>query len=252
MKKFYLLITACLACEGLILLLIPWVYARTIQESHIGILVLLPLLIVFSLLIFWLVRSMNQTVQAAARKEAEQFCRDLVSERNRSLKEEEKELLRLLEESRAGDTGFQLPEDSYVRYCSHPLADAVLRHKALLLKERKIRFSAFAAVPRILALDDTVLLSVLMNLIDNGADAAARTDHPEVSVHLFVQSGFLVCQVVNSAVSAPSFGRSSKREAGHGLGLSILKEACQSRNGRFSTEHRDGRTVSTAILQLDE
>lgn len=250
MKQIYRLIFYYLACEIGMLLLIPIAHYGLLEDSYIGFWLLLPLLFLSFWLAIKLIRTVGETIKVSAARRAESVCFDLVSARNEALQQEQKELLDLLEQTKSGQPIFELPQESYIRYCSHPLIDAILRHKALSLKERGVEFQAVAAVDRDTDVDQTALLAVLMNLIDNGADAALKTGNPSVSVRLFTKAGYLICRVENTALQAPTPGRSSKKEKGHGLGLSIVQDACKNNQGSFHTEYKDGKTISTATLRL--
>lgn len=143
----------------------------------------------------------------------------------------------------------------FINYCPNHLVDSLLYHKALKMKEGGIEHSIVAAIPKELALDDFVLVSVLTNLIDNAIEATLSLDHErKIDIHLFVRANVLVCKVDNTVLENVSIekGRSTKKEKmKHGLGLLIIENACRKHGGLFSQKIEDGWCKSTAMLCLD-
>ncbi len=259
MKRLYLLIAAFVFCEVLVLVTIPFLQEQVPDHLCWGILFLFLVLAALLGLAFCLIRKAQAVVDASAKQESQRICQKLLSERSGSLKAEREQLIELAKKLESGGSVLALPEESYRRYCAHPLTDAILRHKIPLLKDKGITVKVSAILPEQLALDQTILLSVLMNLLDNAGQAAMQAAQTgsvkgEVGIKIFTKAGYIIFQVENSALKPPKTGCSTKKEPGHGLGLLILQEVCKEKNGRLKIQfdEKKRRVTSEVILPLDD
>lgn len=259
MKRLYLLISAFVFCEALILVTIPFLQGQARETFFWGIMFLFLVLAALFYLAFCLIRTAQAIIDASARQESQRICQELLSERSGSLKTEREELIQLANTLESGESVLSLPEESYRRYCAHPLTDAILRHKIPMLKDKGISVKVSAILPEQLNLDQTILLSVLMNLIDNAGQAAAEVVQSgslkaQVGIKIFTRAGNIIFQVENSALQAPDTSHSTKKKPGHGLGLLILQEVCKEKNGRQKICFAKDRhcVISEIILPLDD
>lgn len=250
-KKLYRLLILYLVCELGMLLIFPFIHNQIMHNFYLSFIVIFVLLLICFILVFRIIQTARAAIDQSAKEYSEITCRKLLQGRNGSLKKEQEELIRLAEQMRKNNKPVLLPEESMVRYCPHPLADAILRHKVINMKERGISTDVSAALPADLKISDKNLLAILMNMIDNAADAAEKTDSPSVSIRLWIKSGYMVCQVKNTAVDKPTPGVSSKKETGHGFGLKIIEDTCRKEGGSYHIETSDGWCTTTASLQLE-
>lgn len=106
-------------------------------------------------------------------------------------------------------------------------------------------------LPETLPIRDDDLTSLLINLLDNAVEAAARLPDPSdrwLSLSCDTEGGALVLRCVNAA-PPPDAGRTSKADlTAHGFGLSILRETAEKYGGTFTWE-RDAEGF-LAVLSL--
>lgn len=260
MRKIVILVVCLLLGEGVLLIILPFLYRQFAQSIYTGVLFLIPFIIGISFLVYALLAQTEKVIEQNAKKQSAQLCQQLLAERQGSLKAEREELLHLIDTLQAGNDVLALPIESYQRYCPHPLTDAILRHKILQFKKEGIDCTVSAAIPSALGIEDTTLLAVLINLLDNAGQAAKNAIQTtakrpvQISIKLFCKAGHLVIKVINPALQGPTIGKSTKTDPGHGFGLSIIEQTCKENGGSYIAEFDQSTHLckSTAILQIKE
>ena len=118
--------------------------------------------------------------------------------------------------------------------------DSALTVRKKMLEEKKIAFLYELCDLRILPLPAADFCAIIMNLLDNAAEASERyyDETPEHFVRLTVRhhADMLFIECVNPCPSRPLEKRneryvSLKKESGHGLGLVMVKHIVDSING---------------------
>ena len=109
--------------------------------------------------------------------------------------------------------------------------------------------------------DETLLLSLVVNLVENGLRASG--DRPDISVHITAQGNFTCIIVKDHGCGIPKeqiplivepFYRvdkaRSRKHGGAGLGLTICREICACHGGslHIESEEKQGTTVTAKIL----
>lgn len=103
------------------------------------------------------------------------------------------------------------------------------------------------------------LVTIVGNLLDNAFDAVASLPEPRVSVAFATPGTDLDIQVTNNGPGLQAeelerifqLGFSTKPGAeGHGIGLSLVRRACNRMDGKVHTETIDGGTAFVVRLPL--
>ena len=138
--------------------------------------------------------------------------------------------------------------------CDNRVAAAVLSAKAARAEAEGTAFRADALLPEPVGLEDTDLMSVLSNLLDNALDAAREAPEPRVEVTLRRQAGVVALRVTNTIPpgTVPSFRGTRKADrTAHGLGLSIAEEICRAHGGSLTMTAGPGLVTADALLPED-
>lgn len=191
-------------------------------------------------------------IKTNARKTSRKYCSKLIKERNESRSKEKKELLAIFDQIQNHKEISIKNIDIFRHYCSYPLIDAILKQKARQMKEKKVGFSVSAVVSRYESADQTAVLAILMNLLDDAIDAAIKTSDPFVDIRIWTKSGYLIFKVRNTANNQPSIGSSTKEYQGHGVVLQIILQTCQKKLGNMQIENDEKNCTITATMQLEE
>lgn len=162
----------------------------------------------------------------------------------------------LKEESSVANADFlqSFVQDVPFSHCANRTADAVLFEAAGQMKEKGIQARFDVSLPEDPNLDSSVLMSLMTNLLDNAMRAAqdCAPANRFVSLEMFVRKGSLVCICENSVENDIRIikGKSTKSGAGHGYGLQILEDLCQTHQGAFSWEIKEGTCRAMAVLAV--
>ncbi|MBQ1378003.1 MAG: GHKL domain-containing protein [Lachnospiraceae bacterium] len=137
-----------------------------------------------------------------------------------------------------------------------PLDSALASRDAVLQKEQ-IEFTYELCDLRNLPLSDFDFCSIIMNLLDNAAEAVRGLDpdHPDRYIHLQIKHvrDMLLIRCENSCSPLPlkkKNGRfvSNKKEQGHGFGLQIIEDTAVKIGGTCSFSQE--KSIFTALVNL--
>ena len=143
------------------------------------------------------------------------------------------------------------------RWTEHIAVNAILQDAANRAREAGITFRAAAAVPKELFVSDEDLCALLMNLLDNALEGAARTPAGREKIVLFhmrAAGGFLPILCENSfdgRVEQDSRGNLRTRKAdpaSHGFGLCQMRAVAEKYDSVLDVTWTEERfTVQTAL-----
>lgn len=252
MTNLYRLFLRYLLAQMAVLASVPFVHEQILFKNYVWSILLILLMFICFYLVVKIMKVTQIVIETNAKKASRKYCSKLIEERNVSLSLEKQELLYLYNEIQNGKVISIQNIDVFRHYCSYPLIDAILKQKAGLMKQKKIDYNISAVVFKTIAADQTAILAILMNLLDNAMDAALETKKPIVDVRIWTKGGYLIFKIENTAVSPPTFGFSTKVLEGHGLGLRIVEQTCLKNSGTVQTQFDNNRCIITATMLMEE
>lgn len=138
-------------------------------------------------------------------------------------------------------------------YTQHFAINAILQNSAAKAAAMGVAFHAQASIPAEVEIREEDLCALLLNMLDNALEAASQAEPKEVWCKLTLSQGFLAIQCENTfsgALKRDEKGRllSTKREEGHGFGLSQMRAVAEKYHSVLDVSWEEGRfTVQTAL-----
>ena len=136
------------------------------------------------------------------------------------------------------------------------MIDAILNSKMSLIKARSIPVSAKAAAPNETDLSDIDLCVILGNLLDNAMEACVEQGAAEerfIRIYMGVMKKQLYISVQNTFSGRKKRTErlvSTKRESGHGYGLSRIDAVVKRNGGYINRQNEDGIFATEVMLPL--
>lgn len=135
--------------------------------------------------------------------------------------------------------------------CENTVVDAFLSSRIAEAERNGTRINAQIALPSELAIQNTDLIIVFGNLLDNAMEACAGIEQPEICIDAQISKGCLVIHEENpTAIRSPEKQRRIP-ELERGLGLHILDEMSKKYNGQLQYEASNERFQITLILNIE-
>ena len=135
------------------------------------------------------------------------------------------------------------------------MADAILNSKMSLAAERGIDVRVNAHIPVKLDIPDLDLCSIIGNLFDNAIEASAGLPEGRrmIRVYMAMKGSMLYLSFTNTASEGkqPKVAgrfRTTKRTAGHGLGLAHVDEIVHRLDGWVDRNSEDGAFTTEILL----
>ena len=150
---------------------------------------------------------------------------------------------------------------AHPRFTGHAAVDAILQDASARAAAAGIRFSADVSLPERLSLPHEELCALLMNMLDNALEGAARTpagQEASIRFHARLTGGFLAVRCENSFdgyVERDDRGRlrTTKPEcAGHGFGLSQMTAVAEKYHSILDVSCADTEFTVQTALKLPE
>ena len=140
----------------------------------------------------------------------------------------------------------------------HDLLDAVIGTKITYARKLNIRTDVYLQVPANLPLSQMELCSVLSNILDNAIEACDRlksgSSPKELSLKIDQFAGHLRILLKNTAKleGAPDLANmiSTKKEPGHGIGLSNMKRVVYNHGGQAQFDYGQNEFSVLILLPL--
>ncbi len=136
-----------------------------------------------------------------------------------------------------------------------PLVDAVLGNKIAMAKRLGIGIYHTVLLEEDLPIEALDLCSLLGNTLDNALEACQKINEGgerRVELALLAQAGKLELTVRNTVPSGCSSSlKSTKKEEGHGLGLSIVEKTVKKYNGEINISCDSGEFSVRIYLSAD-
>lgn len=138
-------------------------------------------------------------------------------------------------------------------YTQHFAINAILQNSAAKAAAMGVAFHAQASIPAEVEIREEDLCALLLNMLDNALEAASQAEPKEVWCKLTLSQGFLAIQCENTfsgELKRDGKGRllSTKREEGHGFGLSQMRAVAEKYHSVLDVSWEEGCfTVQTAL-----
>lgn len=138
-------------------------------------------------------------------------------------------------------------------YCSVPLANAVLWQKSMEAEKKNIDFTVSMDISEKFGLERIDTCSLLVNILDNAIDEAAKSENGSVSLTVSRKAGLLFIESSNNTkriISPESDKPKSEKYGDHGHGNDIIEKIVSKYNGSYVLT-ADGKTAHAVISLCD-
>lgn len=137
------------------------------------------------------------------------------------------------------------------------MIDAILNSKISLAKSRDINVNAKAIVPPELKISEVDLSLIIGNLMDNAMEAVMKIEDKEqrfIRVYVDILKGQLYIYIMNSTCEnlkrVGNIFKTTKKHAGHGLGLSRVDKVVKQYNGYLDRQWEEDVFATEIMLPL--
>lgn len=141
----------------------------------------------------------------------------------------------------------------YRHYCQNDIVDVILHTKQEECNLLHIDFSCHVILPAQMNLPTPVLISLFVNLLNNGIEGCSSSGQESLFLKLSVnyKGDHLLIHMENVKNPAIAFSHSSTKADtfAHGLGLLILEEIAEQRDGSCHWQDRETSFVSDIMLR---
>ena len=139
--------------------------------------------------------------------------------------------------------------------CGNKVLNNILNYKRSDLADRGVTFEPSIRVPAELPFEESDIASLLVNLIDNAAEAALKTPSPSVTLKVIVEKSYCFVTVVNPVNTVvladnPSLSTTKSDSANHGIGLRVVRSIVEKYNGYLDFEQKEETFIVSAMLSM--
>ena len=139
--------------------------------------------------------------------------------------------------------------------CGNKVVNNILNYKQTDLTSKGIKFESRVSVPETLPYEDSDIASILVNLIDNAAEASLKTDNPSVTLKILCEKSYCFITVTNPVkndilTDNPHLKTTKKDRSSHGIGLKVVKNIVSKYNGHINFEQIENEFVVSVMLSL--
>ena len=121
-------------------------------------------------------------------------------------------------------------------FCENNIVNAVMQYQFARCKEMGVHMNTALNLPEITGISSIELCSLFSNIMDNAITAcsALPEDQRQIQIHATIREGYLIIKESNPCSNDLRLSAASSEHSG--LGLGILEELAERRNGRISVE----------------
>jgi sensor histidine kinase YesM len=139
--------------------------------------------------------------------------------------------------------------------CGNRVLNNILNFKYADLTSRGVAFNHKVSVPEELPYDESDITSLLVNLIDNAAEAGLKTESPSVDMNVIVEKGYCFITVINPVRDDilnenPTLQTTKKDKKSHGIGLKVVRNIVDKYDGYVNFEQKGGEFIASVMLSL--
>lgn len=137
------------------------------------------------------------------------------------------------------------------------LIDYLLNRKIQEAQKFHIKTYTEIIIPGQLSINEEVLCTILLNLLDNAIEASKQEDTPDIQIVIKCVQNYLLCKISNKVSSNilsenPSLPTSKADVSNHGLGIKIIRSAVESQNGLLNFECEKGYFTASVMLPFNQ
>lgn len=135
--------------------------------------------------------------------------------------------------------------------CENNIVNAVMQSQSAHCKKCGIHLDAFLDLPQDICINGIELCSIFSNIMDNAIDACSLLpkEYRKIYIYATIKQGFLIIKETNPCLS---HAEAPVKPSNHsGLGLGILEELAQRRNGEIRIDHSETEFCITLWLQIE-
>ena len=135
-------------------------------------------------------------------------------------------------------------------FCENHTVNAVMQYQFVRCKEIGVHINASLDLPEIVGISDIELCSLFSNIMDNAITACSVLPKAQRQIHISatIREGYLIIKESNPRSN--NLRPSVKSLEHSGLGLGILEELAERRNGEVSVESSDTMFRITVWLRI--
>ena len=135
------------------------------------------------------------------------------------------------------------------------MIDYLLNHKIAVARKYGMKVYTEVLVPEKLSVNEDVLCTVLLNLLDNAIEASRK--EPDADIHIIINCvrGYLKVRISNKTNAEllkknPNLQTTKQDPANHGLGIRIIRDTVEKENGIYDYHMEENYFVTTVMLPL--
>lgn len=137
------------------------------------------------------------------------------------------------------------------------LIDYLLNRKIQEAQKLHVKTYTEIIIPGQLSINEEVLCTILLNLLDNAIEASKQEDTPDIQIVIKCVQNYLLCKISNKVSSNifsenPSLATSKADASNHGLGIKIIRSAVESQNGLLNFECEKGYFTASVMLPFNQ
>lgn len=131
------------------------------------------------------------------------------------------------------------------------ILDIVLNVENAELKNKCIKFNVVADIPQKLGIDDSDLCSMLLNIIDNAAEACEKETDKSISLTIKSKGNMLILSSTNYCSVNPIDNEFATFKAGnHGWGIKIINDIVEKYEGTLEHSYENNKyTIDVFLIQ---
>lgn len=133
------------------------------------------------------------------------------------------------------------------------LIDYLLNRKIQEAQKFHIKTYTEIIIPAQLSINEEILCTILLNLLDNAIEASKQEEIPDIQIVIKCVQNYLLCKISNKVshnvlTDNPALNTTKSDTENHGLGIKIIRSAVESQNGLLNFECEQGYFTATVML----
>lgn len=141
-------------------------------------------------------------------------------------------------------------------FTGNVMIDYILNRKIAEGKQHGIPVYTEIMLPGQVSVNDDIVCTILLNLLDNALEASRKETEPEIQIFIRTTGNYLVFCIKNHVSKDvlkinPACKTTKNDPENHGFGLPIVRSTIQKGNGFFRMHVEDGYFTATAALPME-